>query len=271
MDPIQAEANAENAARTALFYDKFWKGYGAEPEFDERVRMVAIERALSEFIREGHRTILDLGCGRGWMAPYLTKWGSVTGIDFSPTGLAFARSRYAGSGRFLLADANLPRLGLPHDASFDVVICSEVIEHVVEPVHLLGQISELLMPDGWCIVTTPNGRFWPQFGQDPRFRDSLQPVENWLTPRRCARLFAAAGFAVLRHHGFPDPGYQPVANRALRHPLLGRALRRLRLGPLERSRSLAVDLYQLIVARKRPGRTPSATVTPSPGEPCVFP
>jgi SAM-dependent methyltransferase len=41
------------------------------------------------------------------------------------------------------------------DASFDVVLCSEVLEHVPEPTHALDEFTGLLKPDGVMILTAP--------------------------------------------------------------------------------------------------------------------
>lgn len=246
-----AGKNTAAAAGTAGFYDGFWTRYGPEPTADERVRIDHIGRAFREVVGRDGLEILDLGCGRGWMAPHLARWGRVTGIDFSTEGVAFARAHFADYGRFLLADPTSPGLGLPTHASFDLVICSEVIEHVVEPGPLLEQIRSQLRPGGSCILTTPNGRFWPAYRDDPRFRAGLQPIEHWLTPRDCAALFSRNGFEVRAHWGFPDPDYSPPVRGPWRHRRLAGAIRRLGLAVLERRRTLATELYQIIVASRR--------------------
>ena len=43
------------------------------------------------------------------------------------------------------------------DASFDAILCSEVLEHVPEPTHALGEFTRLLKPGGTVILTAPFG------------------------------------------------------------------------------------------------------------------
>ncbi len=124
------DANNATASLTTQFYESWWPGFSKEPDGEERMRMSFIVDALNDFAANKNLELLDLGCGRGWLAPFLSKYGNVTGIDFAPAGIGFARHNFSDHGTFFLADPSLPFLGLSETKQFDVVVCSEVIEHV---------------------------------------------------------------------------------------------------------------------------------------------
>jgi len=76
----------------------------------------------------------------------------------------FAHCRYvamdvamaAGAVRRLDVIADIARLPL-EDQAFDVVLCTEVIEHVPEPIHAIGEIARILRPGGEFLLTAPLG------------------------------------------------------------------------------------------------------------------
>jgi 2-polyprenyl-3-methyl-5-hydroxy-6-metoxy-1,4-benzoquinol methylase len=103
---------------------------------------------------EGVETICDLGCGNGYITTRLASLGyAMTGIDLSQSGLEIARTSN-GNARYVEAciDGRLvSRLG----NAFDLVLSSDVIEHLYRPSDLLEAAHSLLKPDGRLIVTTP--------------------------------------------------------------------------------------------------------------------
>ena len=120
-------------------------------------------------LRDGER-LLDLGCGSGRHlhgAYYSTKIEAF-GVDKSfdevvKTLDGFQRYPDLSPGaecRFRLAAADC--LNLPfRDESFDVVICSEVLEHLPEYNSALAEISRVMRPNGRLAISVP--RFWPEW------------------------------------------------------------------------------------------------------------
>jgi len=244
------DRNTATATGTSSYYDRLWAQYGTDLGYIDRSRAEFVVAALREIPREHGLSILDLGCGRGWMAPFLAPFGSVTGIDFSPEGIRLARENYSQHAQFLLAQADTPSLGLPGDARFDVVVCSEVIEHVPEPAGLLRQIAGLLHPEGWCLLTTPNGNVWPRFRSDPRFVNQLQPIENWLTTHALAALLRQEGFGVVRHEGRPAFSFRVGPWGLMQRRSIERVFKMLGLGRVYWRAIRPTALYQVVVARK---------------------
>ena len=100
--------------------------------------------------------ICDLGCGNGYLAGRLTELGySVTGVDASLSGIELAHKHYGHQARFIQAniDADLARKEGIGD--FDLVISSDVIEHLYRPSDLLEAAGSLLKPKGHVVIGTP--------------------------------------------------------------------------------------------------------------------
>lgn len=110
--------------------------------------------SLSGSLLPGTR-VLDVGCGNGFTCGQFLRLGcSVVGIDLSETGISQARITHP-CGRFelLAADANLlDQLG---EAPFDLVISTEVVEHLYDPRSYAKGCFSALRPGGRFICTTP--------------------------------------------------------------------------------------------------------------------
>ena len=103
---------------------------------------------------DGVRSICDLGCGNGHIAGRLNLHGyQVTGIDASRSGIGIARRAYP-SVEFIEAmiDRELGQLSLPR---FDLVLSSDVIEHLYRPSDLLEAAFTVLKPGGHVLLGTP--------------------------------------------------------------------------------------------------------------------
>ena len=249
---FDSQPNLATAAKTAAYYDHLWITLGTRLHYTEINRVRFAADSIREFAGCTGLKILDFGCGRGWMAPFLSPLGSVTGLDFSPAGIQFAQENYGEHASFLLADADSPTLGLPAGSPFDVVVCSEVIEHVPDHPALLRQLAGFLRPWGWCMLTTPNGNVWPQFSRDPRYRTQLQPVENWVTTRQLRALFRQAGFRLMRHEGRPVYEFRIGFAGWLQRHRIEMLVHRLGLYHLHARLILPTALYQVIAAQKIP-------------------
>lgn len=100
-------------------------------------------------------TILDLGCGNGAIARKLIELGyDVYGVDASATGIAIAN--FEAPGRFFVLDLSTGQL--PSELAnkhFDIVISTEVIEHLYDPRGFISFARKILADGGEFIVSTP--------------------------------------------------------------------------------------------------------------------
>lgn len=99
--------------------------------------------------------VLDVGCGNGFTCgEFLRRGCHVTGIDLSESGIAQARAAYPDARFELMAadDCVLAQLGEP---PFDLVISTEVVEHLYDPRSYARGCFAALRPGGTFICTTP--------------------------------------------------------------------------------------------------------------------
>ncbi len=112
----------------------------------------ALLKILSKY--KGKR-ILDIGCGNGAIACRLLDHGfDVHGIDASESGIRIANQKYPD--RFYvqdISDQHLP-FAISH-LKFDVIISTEVIEHIYAPRTYMNFIKNNLSPGGILIISTP--------------------------------------------------------------------------------------------------------------------
>ena len=96
--------------------------------------------------------LLEVGCGAGNILAEIEE-GERHGIDISNYLLEKAKKRLNKEVYLEKADAqNLPF----RNGSFDRIICSEVIEHVINPLLLLSEMARVLRPDGIAVLSIPN-------------------------------------------------------------------------------------------------------------------
>ncbi len=110
---------------------------------------------LARLVRSGSE-ILDLGCGTGVLATYLTDecgcW--VDGIEFNPTAAQVGQLTFRS---LWIADLNYTDPAtLVGAARYDAIICADILEHLIAPAALLNRIGDLLKPNGQLLLSVPN-------------------------------------------------------------------------------------------------------------------
>lgn len=119
------------------------------------VRWEFIVEQVRRFADGRKLRILDIGCGNGEVDHMLGREGHfVLGVDRSAVAIAECRKNnsYPGSVIFIEGDAH----DLLH-SEFNVVICSEVLEHTRHPEDVIAKIGQNLVDRGMAVITVPNG------------------------------------------------------------------------------------------------------------------
>jgi len=121
--------------------------------FFHRFREKEAIKLLKEFGRE---KFIDIGCGTGLISRHLSR-GSV-GIDLNPRNIEKAKINAPDNEYYLVdIEGSLP---FP-DNYFNTAVCTEVLEHLLEPEKALGEIKRVLVPGGLVIGSVPGkSLFW---------------------------------------------------------------------------------------------------------------
>ncbi len=107
---------------------------------------------IESTVKHGKGRILDIGCGYGFFLGEMKSRGwSTEGVEISRTGTAYAYDKW----RVPVHSRPLEDLGFPGE-TFDVVTLFYVIEHVLDPVGLLAEVSRILRPGGLVFLRWPH-------------------------------------------------------------------------------------------------------------------
>jgi 2-polyprenyl-6-hydroxyphenyl methylase/3-demethylubiquinone-9 3-methyltransferase len=191
---------------------------------------------------------LDIGCGGGLLAEEFARLGcAVVGIDPSERSLAAARAHAASQGLTIQYQC-----ATGADASFDIVYCCDVLEHVADLWRVIAETARVLRPGGTylydTINRTPQSRLiMINLLQEWRWTALMPPrLHDWGMFIRPAELRRA-----LDHHGLVPGGLTGLKPRA--NPLrLVRALRQRKRGLLS---------YAAAVRQMDLGESPDTSVS----------
>lgn len=136
---------------------------------------------LLERLRLREPRILDLGCGTGWFAELLARFGPTTAVDLSDRAIAAAKLR---APHITWIAGNFFDIALPV-GSFDVVVSQQVIAHVEDQAAYLDYAARALRVGGFLLLSTPNRRVIDQLEWPP---EPYGHIEQWLTPKSLRRL-----------------------------------------------------------------------------------
>jgi 2-polyprenyl-3-methyl-5-hydroxy-6-metoxy-1,4-benzoquinol methylase len=148
---------------------------------------------------------LDIGCGSGVTAYHLAGLGlQIDAIDANPESISFAQKNFKrGNLRFQMSRIDQMNFG---PASFDLIYCLEVIEHITNPEidDLLSRVFSLLKINGYFILTTPNyASLWPLLEFFADLFSRVPPMRNeqhvtMFTKKKLLAVLRARGFTSIR-------------------------------------------------------------------------
>lgn len=169
--------------RSSGYYDSRW---ASEDRPGNPIRHHLVVSAALEIAQSPRcPSILEVGCGNGWIlsdvAAAIGRQARLYGIEPSLVGVVNSRRRCVGAS---IEQTTLEEFRPA--TRFDVIICSEVLEHVRDQPGFVSRLSDLLVRNGAVILTTPNGRYRPCYFSVRH--EVAQPIEAWLTPWALRRL-----------------------------------------------------------------------------------
>ena len=120
------------------------------------------------------KDVLDVACGEGYGSRLISGVArATTGVDLSAEAIEHARRTYADSPDLTFVQGSATALPL-QDASFDVVVSFETIEHLEGQREMLAEIRRVLRPRGVLILSSPNR---PVYSQEGEFRNEFHVKE----------------------------------------------------------------------------------------------
>jgi SAM-dependent methyltransferase len=189
---------------TTFDYDAGW-----DERWDDMKKYGPMSRHVRRIIRKligplSFRTVCDVGCGQGsLLRELMTEHPGIEpyGTDISAAAVELAR-RKVPQGAFDILDLEQDYSG----PAFDLVICSEVLEHIEDDVTAIRNLRK--MTAGYIVVTTVQGRMRSfEAGEVGHVRnyaygELAQKLEN-------------GGFEVMRSVDWGFPFYSPLYRNAL--------------------------------------------------------
>jgi len=160
---------------------------------------------FDSFLKDSER-ILDLGCSTGRVISLSPE--RIEGVDIDKKALEIAKSK-----GYNVKYADIKKKLPFKNSSFDVVYCSQVIEHLEKPLNLMKEINRILKKDGKAVLVTPDYliasknkkiNFWDDYSHKTPF-----------TRKSLKRLAYDAGFIKSRVYHFPSIGFRHLMRAGL--------------------------------------------------------
>lgn len=188
------------------------------PNADESARWSKIAAFLEHILRRVRQSepgkqlrMIEVGCGRGWLTNLASMYGTCEGIEPVAGVIEHARRLFphlrfeTGAAQQVLQRSDF--------SPYDVVLCSEVIEHVPhgQKDAFVEELAKLLKPGGFLLLTTPRGEMWERW---KAIAPPNQPVEDWVTEDQLRGILSTQGFCELGlervHVEIPSLRYIPA-------------------------------------------------------------
>ncbi len=181
-----------------------------------------------------NKRVLDIGCATGYVAYELIKRGcSVVGVEANAPAAQKAREI---CDEVLVGDIETDAVAELVPGKFDVVLMGDVLEHLIDPEHILIKAKDWLKSEGYLIVSVPNIAHWTMrlrllTGRfDYRILGLLDRAHlRFFTWRSFAAMLSRCGYSINKAQGWPLEWLPEVPTKVLRslysHTKVGRFVR----------------------------------------------
>jgi len=171
---------------------------------------------IKSFVELNGKSTLDVGCGGGILAEALAQSGAqTTGIDLSEKALKVAELHALESGAQVNYQAiSAEALALTEPASFDVVTCMEMLEHVPDPASVVNACASLAKPGATLFFSTlnrnPKSYLFAIIGAEYLLRllpKGTHDYRKFITPSELGHFVRDAGLEII---GIKGLSYNPI-------------------------------------------------------------
>ena len=212
-DPMPSAAEIERLYTDA--YAGASQGYFAKVDAKlhrMRLRLRWILAASGLDSANAARRFLDVGASGGFMVETARRAGfQASGLELDPVSVAYARRHYP-DGDFV--HGRIEAFAATAPSAFDLVHCSEVIEHVTDVNAFVAGIVGVMKPGGFLYLTTPDLGHWRRPRDITRW-DAFAPPGHCLYfgAANLARLLERHALAVVKRRRSWKPGLRMLARR----------------------------------------------------------
>jgi SAM-dependent methyltransferase len=201
-DSAPRYADRVEALHAGALHGLYWSGHREREDENRAVLGDHVDRYQFAASYCQGKAVLDVPSGTGYGSTLLGEPFRYVGLDIDAESVRWARQRYQRPG-LEFYQGSMARMPFP-DASFDVVICFEGLEHLAEQQAFVEEVHRVLRPGGVFIASTPHK------GRAP----GTQFDRYMLDPAELLELVAGSGFIHLSwfcqgHYG-GVPGTNPV-------------------------------------------------------------
>ena len=171
---------------------------------------------IKSFVELNGKRALDVGCGGGILAEALAQSGAqTTGIDLSEKALKVAELHALESGAQVNYQAiSAESLALTEPASFDIVTCMEMLEHVPDPASVVKACATLAKPGATLFFSTlnrnPKSYLFAIIGAEYLLRllpKGTHDYRKFITPSELGHFVRDAGLEII---GIKGLSYNPI-------------------------------------------------------------
>jgi len=139
---------------------KIYRRFSFDQQSKYKINQFNLKKVLNN--RLDYLSVLEVGCGLGLNLSFFPKNSRIYGIDLAFQSVYscnryFKGSRSSGFG-FCVANC---AVGLPFKQCFDVIICSHVLEHVLNDQKLIFEFHGVLKPNGSLLINIPINEKYP--------------------------------------------------------------------------------------------------------------
>lgn len=154
------------------------------------------------------RTVLDIGCGGGFMVRALQRLGAeASGLDINEGGIAYARAHFPMCRFYCESLAAFRARGI----IFDFVFSTDLLEHLPGVDEFMLTLETITRPGSRVYIATPDSGH-PSVPQDLSAWIDVQPPEHlqWFDRRNIELIFARSGFALERAEKKRSPAHSLI-------------------------------------------------------------
>ena len=184
----------KNKTEDEYYYDLFvlnkdWSTKRLNSDEDSRLNAI-LELYKNLDIKIDTPYMVDVGAGRGWLGGYFSKIANVDAIEPVRSVVEHGKKLYPAVTFYAMGpDDYLKKY--PKN-KFDILLCSEVLEHVIDKTSFVAVLSKLVKKGGHALISTPRKELYTEWAK----KNGLppQPVEEWITTEECLELFSSNNF-----------------------------------------------------------------------------